>query len=39
MGFVVVEYEKIIDMILDSTLQLTFNKLPMDQLYSEKDSN
>lgn len=29
MGFVVAEYEKIIDMILDSTLQLTFNKLPM----------
>ena len=30
MGFVVVEYEEFIDMILDLTLQLTFKKLPLD---------
>lgn len=31
---IVTEYEKFIDMTLDSTLQLTFKKLPLDNFYS-----
>ena len=42
MGFVVAEYEKFTDMILDLTLQLTFKKLPLvwnGINYMVKDSN
>lgn len=31
---IVTEYEKFIDMTSDSTLQLTFKKLPLDNFYS-----